>query len=204
MKQTITTTATQISSPDAWWAFEDVPKLVRKYLSERFSRDFKVRRNKRRERITAEWELGPTSTEVASFLCCTFPHLHYRRGWETARDEECLMDGLWLEPLFYHVKRIDLFNAAIEAIPHLIEAGANIDERDARGYSPFDRAVLNQDETRAIALLEAGADCHSCLPGGDLYEARLCMPALWAEIEWRLIDCEIDGGSRTASRRHRI
>lgn len=198
-------TKTQRQS-DMPWDFSEVPKLVTRLLAGSFGHRFEVRRNKREEQISITWELGPTKDMVDRFTLKLFPRIRFDSDWGSREwDSPLMIDGRLLEPYFYSVRRIDLFNADANDIPRLIAAGADIEERNNRHNTPFEVAVLNRSESAAIALLEAGSDCCSCLPEGDLSEAKWLMPALWAAIESRMLTAAVpDSDALTASRQRRL
>lgn len=165
------------------WDFSEVPRLVGRLLAGAFGRHpFNIQRNKSEETISISWELGPTDEEVWDFISKTFP----RCDWKSHEyDPPGMIEGRWLHPYCYQTNRYDLSSCDAMNIPRLIAAGADIGERDNRGYIPIEQAVLRGNESAALALLEAGSDYYSLLPGGDLYEAKKIMPALLAAIESR-------------------
>lgn len=191
MTQTNTTASatTNYTPSDMPWDFSEVPKLVSRLLAEKFAgHSFKVRRNKGEQSIYISWELGPTFDPVDDFVWETFPRIGFDRDCGNREyDPPEMIDGRLLNPYFYKTTRIDLFNAGDNDIPRLIAAGGDVREKDDRGYTPIERAVLRGRESTAIALLEAGSDYCNLLPGGDLYEARLVMPALWRLVESRIL-----------------
>jgi hypothetical protein len=188
------------------WDFSEVPKLVGRLLAGAFGGHlFKVRRNKGEQRISISWEVGPTYGAVHDFVWKTFPRIGFDSDWGNREyDPPEMIEGRLLHPYFYDTRRLDLFGCGAMDIPRLIAAGADIRERDGRNYLPIEHAVMRGDESAAIALLEVGSDYYSLLPGGDLYEAKLIMPVLWAAVESRMLSAEVDGNEERAVQRQRL
>jgi len=177
-------TKTQQQS-DMPWDFSEVPKLVTRLLAEAFAgHPFKVRRNKSEQSISISWELGPTYDEVYDFVWKTFPRIGFDSDWGNREyDPPEMIEGRMLNPYFYSTSRLDLFNAEATDVPRLMAAGANIEERNKRRRTPFEYAVIHKDESLALALWKAGADCSSCMPDGNLYGVKATLHSLCAALE---------------------
>jgi ankyrin repeat protein len=84
----------------------------------------------------------------------------------------------------------------VEQVRALVEAGANLDEKDANGETPLNLAIVGDNATLALLLIDRGAEIQARNEGGftPLHAAAYSNAVAIAE---RLIDMGADLNDRT-------
>ncbi|MCK9258715.1 MAG: hypothetical protein M0P63_03030 [Azoarcus sp.] len=191
-----------IARQNEYWDFSEVPKLVSHRLSTAFDHKFVLRRNKGEQTIYITWEAGPSRDAVDAVISEHFPRITFNSDVDMREyTSPIVIEGRLLTSYWYSLKRVGLFDGRAEDIPRLVASGENLEERNWLRFTPFEQALRDRNESRAIALFLAGASFERCLPGECLHECVILLPRLWTLMESKLLGADTSVDAMQCKRR---